>query len=204
MNQRGRHTANGKSFILLFLTFKYRNDVHSANRAGNDVRLLWDNANLSITNTSQQVHGSLQSSGTYRSSSFFITSTTSVGRFCMLLRLRSIVTPGFKSLLTTLASATCVSFSSKALRIACRTRAITAADVGADVDRDEFDGTDRIMLLGSGGSGGGLGMFGGAPTGRLPWAGLSGNPLPVDCVAAPNGPEGLSMAMEEKDGRGRL
>jgi len=89
-----------------------------------------------------------------------------------------------------------------------------AAGVGAVVttgpDKAGFDGTFRI--LGRGGTGGTEPFkedddieFGGAPTGRrivTGWVGFSSRPLPVDWVAAPRGPEGLSIASRRSIGDG--
>lgn len=43
---RGSITGSGNSLILLFRTFKYLSNVHSANRAGKDEILLWERASL--------------------------------------------------------------------------------------------------------------------------------------------------------------
>lgn len=70
--------------------------------------------------------------------------------------------------------------------------------MGADAAKLVFDDIVR-MLLGNGGSGGALGSFPGGAGRRMPWAGFSGRPLPVECVAAPNGPDGLSMAAKSTE-----
>lgn len=69
-------------------------------------------------------------------------------------------------------------------------------------ERAGFEGTFRILGIGGTGGTGALRAaagieFGGAPTGRrivMDCVGKSGRLRPVDWVAAPRGPEGLSIA----------
>lgn len=131
----------------------------------------------------------------YLSNSVFIISTTSSGNFWMFLWLRSIVTPGFKSLLTPLASAALVSFSARAFFMASWARATTwFADNGAELDDDDpLEGPCRSTEL--------LGNLLTVAEGAVrcvwpfwPFGPFSGIGRPVDCVAAPKGtPAVLSM-----------
>jgi hypothetical protein len=123
----------------------------------------------------------------YLSSSFFIISTTSSGNLWICLWLKSIVTPGFSSLLTPLASAAFVWFSSRAFFIASRASATTcAAEIGICEDSEEFDAACRtVVAFGSLRTvfrGGGLGKP------------LLSSGRPVDWVAVPSGPDGRSIA----------
>lgn len=125
-------------------------------------------------------------------------------------RLRSIVTPGFSSLPVAPPSprCACASFSWRAFCIASVKRAMTlAGEAGgtgamgvAAAARAGFEGT--VRRSGIGGTGGtgparvaGGRAFGGVPTG-LRMAAVEGaaSAMPlVDWVAAPSGPEGLSI-----------
>lgn len=111
----------------------------------------------------------------YRSSSFCIMSTTSSGSVCMFFRLRSMVRPGRRSLLTPLASAVWVSLSLRATLIASLAIVITRRGEGGDVAwRDTFAGASR--KIGMGGTGGFDAVAADTAAARRAWAGFSGNP----------------------------
>ena len=134
--------------MMLLRTFRYLNDVHSENLEGNVEIRLCDNASLEDKRC--QLHPSMNEVGQdrkYLSSSFLIISTTSSGNLWICLWLKSIVTPGFNSLLTPLASAAFVWFSSRAFFIASRARTTTCpADMGICEDSEEFDAACRTAL----------------------------------------------------------
>lgn len=77
-------TASGNFSIRLLLTLRYRREVHSENLEGNEVNLLCERAKLyqgqaklASYNVELQC---VRERVTYRSSSFFIISTTSSGK----------------------------------------------------------------------------------------------------------------------------
>lgn len=104
----------------------------------------------------------------------------------MFLWLKLTVTPGLRSLLTPLASAAWLSFSSTAFFIASFASQMTCAGaIGAEDVRPEFEGIFRT-LLGIGG-GGGMLLRPAVPAAakvaaRRPWAGLPGSPIDAAAV----------------------
>lgn len=120
---------------------------------------------------------------TYRSSSFLIISTTSSGSFCMFFLLRSMVRPGFKSVLTPLVSPACWSLSRRASRMASLARAMTCcgespAPLRLDVEAMPRSAGPDPEFGGGGGGGGGGGAPPAPATDCVPrrGAGFSGSP----------------------------
>ncbi len=133
--------------MTLLRTFRYLNEVHSANLEGNVEIKLCDSASLKKQSQLYPLHRG-GTGHAYRSSSFLIISTTSSGNFWICLWLKSIVTPGFNSLLTPLASAAFVWFSSRAFFIASRASATTCtAEIGICDASEEFDAACRTVVL---------------------------------------------------------
>lgn len=180
------HTAAGKSRITLFRTFRYRSEVHSENLAGNVKIWLCDRANLQTFIVSYGQFHWLLKNKTCLSNSLFMISITSSGNLWIFLWLRSMVTPGFKSSLTPLASAALVSFSSRAFFIASRASSTTwAGGIGICVGVLELEsewGYDELGVRRT--------VFRGAGLIAGP---VSINGRPVDCVAIPRGPVGRSI-----------
>lgn len=134
--------------MTLLRTFRYLNEVHSANLEGNVEIKLCDSASLKDKKSQLYPLHRGSTGHAYLSSSFLIISTTSSGNFWICLWLKSIVTPGFSSLLTPLASAPFVWFSSRAFFIASWARATTcAAEVGICDASEEFDAACRTVVL---------------------------------------------------------
>lgn len=135
-------TGKGNSRMSLSRTLRYRNEEHSAKRAGKLESSLRDKASLDWKHGQLLILALVQSNrkrcarrvrfqhdvrkiGTHRSSLFMMMSTTSSGSFCILFPLKSIVRPGFSALLISAPSPTCWSACRKASCIASRASAIT-------------------------------------------------------------------------------